>query len=182
MLPQPVFHNQPIHKTAGLKPVYKKQNVYQPKCVYVHAWVSGGEAVKRNHMFTLEKSSVLLINKTKCRNKHSHWGRLASPRARKASGICACLAGTWLFLHTLLHSSCILESGEHRAACFSFGERGSRERGWGWVRFTHRPTLQIGPDWASLDPEKQPKQEERCEFMTKQNTGSQRATLLGGFS
>lgn len=104
------------------------------------------------------------------------------PQSEKAGGICACLAGTWMFLHTLLHSSCILESGEHRAACFSFGERGSRERGWGWVRFTHRPTLQIGPDWASSDPEKQPKQEERCEFMTKQNTGSQRATLLGGFS
>jgi len=83
-----------------------------------------------------------------------------------------------MFLHTLLHSSCILESGEHRAACFSFGEK--RESGVemeGGARFTHRYKFQKkGPDWTSSDPEKQPKQEEGCEFMTKQNTQSQRDT------
>lgn len=40
------------------------------------------------------------------------------------------------------------------------------------------PWLQTGPDRAGSDPEKQPKQEEGCELMTKQNTGSQRDTLL----
>ncbi len=79
--------------------------------------------------------------------------------------LCCIAAVFWKVENTELHVSLLGREG--------VGEGGAR--------FTHRPMLQIGPDWASSDPEEQPKQEEGCEFMTKQNTQSQRDTLLGRF-
>ena len=79
------------------------------------------------------------------------------------------------FLHTLLRSSCILESGEHRAAYFSCGGGGGERRGRGGERrgslHQNRPrALQAGPNRTRSDPEKQPKQGEGCGVMTKLQT------------
>lgn len=79
--------------------------------------------------------------------------------------LCCIAAVFWKVANTELHVS-------------PLGERRELERE-GRDSVPSRPMLQIGPDWASSDPEKQPKQEEGCEFMTKQNTQSQRDTLLG---
>lgn len=83
-------------------------------------------------------------------------------------------------MRALLHSSCILESGEHRGACFSFGQGGREgtEGGRGSIHPSpHAPT------WGLIGPvliqKNIPKQEEGCGFMTKQNTRSQRDTLTG---
>lgn len=117
VLPQPVFHNQPIHKTAGLR--FVCVCVHHAKYIYVCTWDEwlSEEVIcepKRNLAFYSQtKQNTQLIEEA------------LPPQSERASGICAYLAGTWLFLRTLLHSSCILESGEHRAACFSFEERGS---------------------------------------------------------
>lgn len=54
------------------------------------------------------------------------------------------------------------------------GKEGVAEGG---AQFTRHPMRQMGLDWASSDAEKQPKQEEGCEFMTKQNTASKRLLL-----
>lgn len=137
--------------------------------------------LRRNQLFySWAEIHVSSTDKQNTSNKQS-LRKLGLPRASSQSGIRAYLAGTWLFLRTLLHSSCILEKWRTQGCMFLFWGEREGEQTEGGARFTHRPILQIGPDWASSDPEKQPKQEEGCEFMTKQNTQSQRDTLLGGF-
>lgn len=94
------------------------------------------------------------------------------PDDEQASGALAGLAGTWLFVRTLLRSSCILEKRRTQSCMFLFSGRAGESEREGLTSPISSPPP--APNRASSDPEKQPRQEQGCEFMTKQNT------LLGG--
>lgn len=136
--------------SAGLSQPAIHKNSRAEVCVSTRAqtvFLTCGRTRRRQ-----EKSTILLQTKTQ------------TPPPRQAAFL-----QVWQAPGCLCALCCVAavfwKSGEHRAACFSFFQ--GREGG---AHFIALPSHPCTHHRASSDPEKQPRQERGCEFMTKQNT------------